>query len=210
VPRLQTCTALGVGAGVGVAVGAGVGVGVAVGAGVGVGVAVGAGVGVAVDPGCGVGVIVGVGACVGVGPGVGVAAGTGVGVGTAVAVATGVGAPGGKVMNAVIDEYCPRARIVPVLALSLLTPLIITVDPATAGKAVTVMVESCTYSPNSSGAVLKTNMPFRMPKTVCPGFSGVPFTDNCIPSALGVGTIVGAGSGVGVGIGDGVNVGYGV
>ena len=96
--------------------------------------------------------------------------------------------------------------MVPVLALklSLLTPLNITIDPATVGKAVTVMVESCSYSPNSSGAGLKTNMPFRMPKTVCPGSSGVPFTDNCIPWALGVGTIVG------VGIGDGVNVGYGV
>ena len=94
--------------------------------------------------------------------------------------------------------------MVPVLALSLLTPLIITVDPATAGKAVTVMVESCSYSPNASGAGSKTNKPFTMPKTVCPGSSGVPFTDNCIPWALGVGTIVG------VGIGDGVNVGYGV
>ena len=202
---------MGAGVGVGVAVGAGVGVavgaGVGVAVGVGVGVAVGVGVGVAVDPGCGVGVIVGVGVGVGVGPRVGAAVGTGVGVGTAAAVGTGVGAPGGKVMNAVIDQYCPRARIVPVLALSLLTPLIITVDPATAGKAVTVMVESCTYSPNSSGAVLKTNMPFRMPKTVCPGFSGVPFTDNCIPSALGVGTIVGVGTGTGVNVGPTSGVG---
>ena len=96
-------------------------------------------------------------------------------------------------MNAVIDHSLSRAKIVPVLALklSLLTPLIITIDPATVGKAVTVMVESCSYSPNSSGARLKTNMPFRMPKTVCPGSSGVPFTDNCIPWGLGVGTIVG-------------------
>ena len=113
-------------------------------------------------------------------------------------------------MNAVISQFVSRAKMVAVFALSLLTPLITTVDPATAGKAVTVMVESCSYSPNSSGARLKTNMPFRMPKTVCPGSSGVPLTDNCIPWALGVGTIVGAGSGVSVGIGNGVNVGYGV
>ena len=113
-------------------------------------------------------------------------------------------------MNAVMDHCVSRAKIVPVLALklSLLTPLNITIDPATVGKAVTVMVESCSYSPNSSGARLKTNMPFRMPKTVCPGSSGVPFTDNCIPWGLGVGIIVGVGSGAGVG--DGVNVGYGV
>ena len=109
-------------------------------------------------------------------------------------------------MNAVIDHCVSRAKIVPVLALSLLTPLNITIDPATVGKAVTVMVESCSYSPDASGAGLKTNKPFTMPKTVCPGSSGVPFTDNCIPWGLGVGTIVGAG----VGIGDGVNVGYGV
>ena len=126
------------------------------------------------------------------------------------AVGTGVGEPDGRVMNATIDHCVSRAKMVPVLALSLLTPLIITVDPATVGKAVTMMVESCLYSPNSSGPGIKANMPFRMPKTVCPGSSGVPFTDNCIPWALGVGTIVGAGSGVGVGIGDGVNVGYGV
>ena len=68
------------------------------------------------------------------------------------------------------------------------------------------MLVSCSYSPDSSGAGLKTNKPFTMPKTVCPGSSGVPFTDNCIPWGLGAGTIVG----VGVGIGDGVNVGYGV
>ena len=128
----------------------------------------------------------------------------GVGVGTAVAVSTGVGAPGGRVMNAVIDHCVSRAKMVPVLALSLLTPLIITVDPATAGKAVTVMVESCAYSPNSSGAGSKTNKPFTMPKTVCPGSSGVSFTDNCIPWGLGVGTIVGVGAGAGGGIGDGV------
>ena len=111
-------------------------------------------------------------------------------------------------MNAVISHSLSRAKIVPVLALklSLLTPLNITIDPATVGKAVTVMVESCSYSPNSSGAGSKTSRPFSMPKTVCPGSSGVPFTDNCIPWGLGVGTIVGAG----VGIGDGVNVGYGV
>ena len=107
-------------------------------------------------------------------------------------------------MNATIDHCVSRAKMVPVLALSLLTPLIITVDPATVGKAVTMMVESCLYSPNSSGPGIKANMPFRMPKTVCPGPSGMPFTDNCIPWALGVGTIVG------VGIGGGVNVGYGV
>ncbi len=130
--------------------------------------------------------------------------GVGTGVGTAVGVATGVGEPDGRVINAVIDHSLSRAKMVAVIALTLLTPLIITVDPATTGKAVTVMVEPCSYSPNSSGARLKTNMPFRMPKTVCPGSSGVPFTDNCIPWALGVGTIVG------VGIGDGVNVGYGV
>ena len=103
---------------------------------------------------------------VGVGPGVGVTTGTGVGVGTAVAVVTGVGALGGRVMNATIDHSLSRAKMVPVLALSLLTPLIITVDPATVGKAVTVMVEPCSYSPNSSGAGLKTKMPFTMPKTV--------------------------------------------
>jgi hypothetical protein len=113
-------------------------------------------------------------------------------------------------MNATMDHCVSRAKMVPVLALSLLTPLIITVDPATDGKAVTVMVESCSYSPNSSEAGLRTNMPFTMPKTVCPGSTGVPFTNNCIPWALGVGTIVGAGSGVGVGIGNGANVGYGV
>ena len=132
------------------------------------------------------------------------------------AVSTGVGAPGGRVMNAVIDHSLSRAKMVPVLALklTLLTPLNITIDPTTVGKAVTVMVESCSYSPNSSGAGSKTNKPFTMPKTVCPGSSGVPFTDNCIPWGLGVGTIVGVGSGDGVGIGDGigdgVNVGYGV
>ena len=149
------------------------------------------GVGVAVDPGGGVGV----------GP-----VGTGVGVGTAAAAGTGVAALGGRVMNAVIDHSLSRAKMVPVLALklTLLTPLNITIDPATVGKAVTVMLVSCSYSPNSSGAGLKTNMPFTMAKIVCPGSSGVPFTDNCIPWALGVGTIVG------VGIGDGVNVGYGV
>ena len=115
-------------------------------------------------------------------------------------------------MNAVIDHSLSRAKMVPVLALklSLLTPLNITIDPATVGKAVTVMLVSCSYSPNSSGAGLKTSRPFSMPKTVWPGSSGVPFTDNCIPWGLGVGTIVGVGSGVGVGIGDGVNVGYGV
>ena len=115
-------------------------------------------------------------------------------------------------MNAVIDHSLSRAKMVAVLALSLLTPLIITIDPATVGKAVTVMLVSCAYSPNSSGAGSKTNKPFSMPKSVCPGSSGVPFTDNCIPWGLGVGTIVGVGVGVGagVGIGDGVNVGYGV
>ena len=135
---------------------------------------------------------------------VGAGTGVGTGVGTAVGVATGVGEPGGRVINAVIDHSLSRAKMVAVIALTLLTPLIITVDPATVGKAVTMMVESCLYSPNSSGAGLKTNMPFTMAKIVCPGSSGVPFTDNCIPWALGVGTIVG------VGIGDGVNVGYGV
>ena len=124
--------------------------------------------------------------------------------GTAVAVSTGVGEPDGKVMSAVMDHCVPRAKIVPVLALTVSIPPNITVDPTTVGKAVTVMLVSCSYSPDSSGAGLKTNKPFTMPKTVCPGSSGVPFTDNCIPWALGVGTIVG------VGIGDGVNVGYGV
>ena len=161
-----------------------------VGVGVGTAVAIGTGVG-GVDPDCGVGVMVGVGVGVAVDP-------------------AGVGELSGKVMNAVISQFVSRAKIVPVFALSLLTPLNITVDPATVGKAVTVMVESCSYSPNSSEAGLRTNMPFTMPKTVCPGSTGVPFTDNCIPWALGVGTIVGAGSGVGVGIGNGANVGYGV
>jgi hypothetical protein len=174
---------------------------VGVGVGVGTAVAIGTGVG-GVDPDCGVGVMVGVGVGVAVDP-----AGVGVGVGTAAAVGTGVGELSGKVMNAVISQFVSRAKIVPVFALSLLTPLNITVDPATVGKAVTVMVESCSYSPNSSGAGLKTNMPFTMPKTVCPGSTGVPFTNNCIPWALGVGTIVGAGSGVGVNVGPTTGVG---
>ena len=115
-------------------------------------------------------------------------------------------------MDAVMDHCVPRAKIVPVLALTVSTPPNITVDPTTVGKAVTVMLVSCSYSPNASGAGLKTNKPFTMPKTVCPGSSRVSFTDNCIPWGLGVGTIVGVGSGVGagVGIGDGVKVGYGV
>jgi hypothetical protein len=113
-------------------------------------------------------------------------------------------------MDAAIDHSLSRAKIVPVLALTVSTPPNITVDPTTVGKAVTVMVESCSYSPDSSGAGLKTNKPFTMPKTVWPGSSGVPFTDNRIPWGLGVGTIVGVGVGVGVGIGDGVKVGYGV
>ena len=140
--------------------GVGVGVGVAVGAGV--------GVGVAVDPGGGVGVIVGVGVGVDPGGGVGVgeAAGTGVEVGTAVAVGTGVGEPDGRVMNAVIAQFVSRAKIVPVLALTVSIPPNITVDPTTVGKAVTVMLVSCSYSPDSSGAGLKTNKPFTMPKTV--------------------------------------------
>ena len=113
-------------------------------------------------------------------------------------------------MDAVIAQFVSRAKIVPVLALTVLTPPNITVDPTTVGKAVTVMLVSCSYSPNASGAGLKTNKPFTMPKTVWPGSSGVPFTDNCIPWGLGVGTIAVVGSGDGVGIGDGVNVGYGV
>ena len=65
--------------------------------------------------------------------------------GTAVAVGTGVGAMSGRVMNALMDHSLSRAKIVPVLALklSLLTPLNITMDPTTVGKAVTVIVESC-------------------------------------------------------------------
>ena len=164
----------------------------------GAGAGVGVGVGVAVDPGNGVGV------GVGVGPGVGAAAGTGVGVGTAAAVGTGVGEPDGRVMDAVIDHCVPRAKIVPVLALSELTPPNSTVDPTTVGKAVTVIVESCSYSPNSSVAGSKTKNPFTMPKTACPGSSEVPFTDNFIPWGLGVGTIVGVGTGAGVGVGTGV------
>ena len=124
--------------------------------------------------------------------------------GTAVAVGTGVGEPDGRVMDAVIDHCVPRAKIVPVLALTVLSPPNITVDPTTVGKAVTVMLVSCSYSPDSSGAGLKTNKPFTMPKTVWPGSSGVPFTDNCIPWGLGVGTIVGVGVGAGVGVGTGV------
>ena len=110
-------------------------------------------------------------------------------------------------MDAVINHGVPRAKIVPVLALTVSIPPNITVDPTTVGKAVTVMLVSCSYSPDASGAGLKTNKPFTMPKTVCPGSSGVPFTDNCIPWGLGVGTIVGGGGGAGVGLGFGFGVG---
>ena len=145
-----------------------------VGVGVGVSVGVGVGVGVAVDPGGGVGVGVGVGpgggvgVGVGVGPGVGEAAGTGVGVGTAVAVGTdvGVGITTGKVMDAVIDHSVPRAKTVPVLPLSELTPPNITVDPATVGYAVTEMLVSWSYLPDASGAGLKTSWPLDISKTV--------------------------------------------
>ena len=124
----------------------GVGVAVGVGVGVGVGTAVAVGTGVAVDPGGGVGVMVGVG----VGPGVGEAAGTGVGVGTTT----------GRIMDAVIDQSCPLTKIVPVLALTRLAPPNITVDPATVGKAVTVMVDPWSYLPDASGAGAKTNKPY--------------------------------------------------
>ena len=130
------------------------------GVGVGVGVAVGVGLGLAVDPGGGVGV------GVGVGPGVGAVAGTGVGVGTAVAVGTGIAAPACRVMDAVIDHSVPRAKMVPVLPLTVLTPPKTTVDPATVGYAVTVMPVSWSYLPDASGAGLNTSCPFTISKTV--------------------------------------------
>ena len=105
----------------------------------------------------------------GFGVGVGEAVGTGVGVGTAVAVSTGVGVgttTSGRVMKAVIDHSVPRAKIVPVLPLSVLTPPNITVDPATVGYAVTVMFVSWSYLPDASGAGLKTNCPLDISKTV--------------------------------------------
>jgi len=119
-------------------------------------------IGVGVLPGTGVGVIVGVGvgAAATKGVGVGADATTGVGVGTDVAVGTGIAAPFSKVINAVIDHDCPLAKIVPVLPLSELTPPNITVDPATVGNAVTVMVEPWSYLPIASGAGLKANNPF--------------------------------------------------
>jgi len=123
--------------------------------GVGTAVAIGTGVG-GVDPDCGVGVMVGVGLGVGVEVGVGVAVGVG----------TGIGATGGRVMDAVIDHSVPRAKIVPVLPLSELTPPNITVDPAIVGYAVTEMLVSWSYLPDASGAGLKTNWPFDIPKTV--------------------------------------------
>jgi hypothetical protein len=93
-----------------------------------------------------------------------------VGVGTAVAVGTGigiaVGATSGRVIDAVIDHSLPRAKIVPVLPLSVLTPPNITVDPATVGYAVTVMLVSWSYLPDASGAGLKTSWPFDISKTV--------------------------------------------
>jgi len=118
-----------------------------------VGIEVGSGVGVAVAPGIGVGV----------GP-----AGVGVGVGTAVAVGTDVGAgtTSGRVIDTVIDHSLPRAKIVPVFPLTVLTPPNITVDPATVGYAVTVMLVSWSYLPDASGAGLKTSCPFEISKTV--------------------------------------------
>ena len=76
--------------------------------------------------------------------------GVGGGVGTAVAAGTGVGVgttTTGRVMDAVIDHSLPRAKIVPVFPLSELTPPNITVDPATVGYAVTVMLVPCSYLP---------------------------------------------------------------
>ena len=159
----------------------------------GIGVGVGNGVGVAVAPGTGVGVIVGVG--------VGAAAGTGVGVGTAVADGTGRATPFGRVIVAVIDHDVPRTAIVPVLPFGELRPPSITVDPATVGKAVTVMVVPWSYLPDPSGAGLKTNKPFVMLNTVWFAPNAVPFTDSCIPWGFGVGPIVGFGVGPGVGVG---------
>jgi len=122
------------------------------------------GTGVAVGVGVGVGVAVAPGIGVGVGP-----AGVGVGVGTAVAAGTGVGVgtiTSGTVIDAVIDHDCPLAKIVPVFPLSELTPPNITVDPATVGYAVTVIVEFWSYLPDASGAGLKTNCPLDISKTV--------------------------------------------
>ena len=89
--------------------------------------------------------------------GVVVAAGTGVGVGTIT---------NGRVMDAVMDHSVPRAKIVPVLPLSVLTPPSITVDPATVGYPVTEMLVSWSYLPDASGAGLKTNCPLDISKTV--------------------------------------------
>jgi hypothetical protein len=94
---------------------------------------------------------------------------------------TGIAAPCSKVINAVIDHDCPRAKIVPVLPLTVLTPPNITVDPAAVGNAVTVMVDPWSYLPIASGAGLKANNPFSISKTAWPGSNKLPFTDNCIP-----------------------------
>jgi len=81
------------------------------------------------------------------------------GVGTAAAVGTdvGVGTTSGRVMDAVIDHFVPWAKIVPVLPLTVPTPPNITVDPATVGYAVTVMLVPWSYLPDASGAGLKTS-----------------------------------------------------